>query len=343
MSYIYAYPAFSTITVPTQFLDNYGIPIRGILNYARVDDFRVIMTRYGADDYKPKIEGSYIWGPLTNNNTIGEAVIKGGSLLNTASINRLLIEQGTVDNRGFINCAYVDQGYFINYGTIRELFVDGGSFDNYGQVQVLYKVRKNQFVYTDLGNNQEYIVNQYSNINPYHNYTQNPQEPNSYQNVSESRLTSPRGERISNQFIDDATFYGAFRYEIESDALDDTLSGSVPDDDTESDTNEPPSTQEEENQNERTEIESEIEEGEATNECANIKKTFSLESSDSLKGLLCRICFEPVKGREPVSTACGHIYCKKCLSKSVRGEAQRKCPTCNMILPKHNMYHRIFI
>ena len=55
------------------------------------------------------------------------------------------------------------------------------------------------------------------------------------------------------------------------------------------------------------------------------------------KKLPCPICFEEMLGaehREPVSTPCGHIFCKSCI-KTALGTSYSRCPVCQktVILP----------
>lgn len=41
----------------------------------------------------------------------------------------------------------------------------------------------------------------------------------------------------------------------------------------------------------------------------------------------CSICLQNIVGREPVSTKCGHIFCKECISRFI--QEKKKCPNCN--------------
>jgi hypothetical protein len=86
---------------------------------------------------------------------------------------------------------------------------------------------------------------------------------------------------LSSDSDDDATLY----------ALSDTDIGSISSTDIESD-------DEEDNRNENSE---------ASKKNPVDRNIRELLSDDSIKGISCRICFEPVKKREPVSIHCGHI------------------------------------
>uniref|UniRef100_A0A1A9WYH7 RING-type domain-containing protein n=1 Tax=Glossina brevipalpis TaxID=37001 RepID=A0A1A9WYH7_9MUSC len=49
---------------------------------------------------------------------------------------------------------------------------------------------------------------------------------------------------------------------------------------------------------------------------------------------ICPICMESVIQRQPTSTRCGHVYCKRCICRAL--EHKRKCPKCNAkTLPAH--------
>lgn len=48
--------------------------------------------------------------------------------------------------------------------------------------------------------------------------------------------------------------------------------------------------------------------------------------NDSLATFSCTICLEPIAGREIMSTACGHVFCKSCISTSMK--ARMRCPNC---------------
>jgi hypothetical protein len=54
----------------------------------------------------------------------------------------------------------------------------------------------------------------------------------------------------------------------------------------------------------------------------------------------CPVCMESVRGREPVSTICGHIFCKGCIEAAFRN-AGRKCPMCRKNLPARNSFIKL--
>lgn len=41
----------------------------------------------------------------------------------------------------------------------------------------------------------------------------------------------------------------------------------------------------------------------------------------------CSICLHTIIGRDPVATKCGHLFCKACISRSIRDN--KPCPNCN--------------
>lgn len=56
----------------------------------------------------------------------------------------------------------------------------------------------------------------------------------------------------------------------------------------------------------------------------------------------CPICLESVIKREPVSTNCGHIFCKSCLVTSIQTSV-RKCPMCKKSFVGKKPYHSVFL
>lgn len=55
----------------------------------------------------------------------------------------------------------------------------------------------------------------------------------------------------------------------------------------------------------------------------------------------CPICLESVFKRDPVSTVCGHVFCKHCITESLK--IVKKCPMCKRSLSAKNSYHDIFL
>lgn len=55
----------------------------------------------------------------------------------------------------------------------------------------------------------------------------------------------------------------------------------------------------------------------------------------------CPICLESVKNREPVSTMCGHVFCKACIRAAL--QQAKKCPMCKKNLNAKNPFIQIFI
>jgi Ring finger domain len=54
----------------------------------------------------------------------------------------------------------------------------------------------------------------------------------------------------------------------------------------------------------------------------------------------CPICFDSVVSKNPVSTKCGHIFCKSCLNAALA--SNRTCPMCKKKVLK-NDFHDIFL
>ncbi|CAG9581423.1 unnamed protein product [Danaus chrysippus] len=55
----------------------------------------------------------------------------------------------------------------------------------------------------------------------------------------------------------------------------------------------------------------------------------------------CPICWEAL-GKNPLaSTKCGHVYCMKCLERSLQSE--KKCPSCRCSLKGKAAYHPLYL
>lgn len=77
---------------------------------------------------------------------------------------------------------------------------------------------------------------------------------------------------------------------------------------------------------------------------SDVKAQLTFDDSNvSLKSveISCPICLESVYKRDPVSTMCGHLFCKKCLQESLN--IAKKCPICKRSLAAKNSYHLIFL
>ena len=55
----------------------------------------------------------------------------------------------------------------------------------------------------------------------------------------------------------------------------------------------------------------------------------------------CPVCMDSVLDKQPVSTACGHIFCKQCITVVTMKKAA-KCPMCNRTMKKGSV-HDIFL
>lgn len=69
------------------------------------------------------------------------------------------------------------------------------------------------------------------------------------------------------------------------------------------------------------------------------KPDTSNAQSSPLPALTCAVCMESVVGRQPTSTACGHIFCQGCIMQAIR--VTSKCPLCNTKLSR-NKVHRVY-
>lgn len=317
---------------------NTSSPIPNVKNYAGGVIFYFMETSvpYGYA-LNPAIQG--VWGPCANYDTVGDVVINHGVYSNYRSINHLLVRQGPIENRGVIDWIYLERGPLVNFGAVNHLYVKEGHVDNFGIVFNLYKVRNDSPIVVDLAINQDLG-------------SRNPYGPNSYVNqyfVGSS--WSQRQEAVRS--IENV-------YDLEYEPVDSSDDGGNATQVYVSDT-EPYGSSDEEYfpaiaNNSGIEVDDELDADESSNQAAarvdsvdrrsSIHALVSDESIEGLmKGICCRICFEQVKKRKPVSTHCGHIYCKECLLKAWhrRRSYQYKCPTCNMALPQDNLYHRIFI
>ncbi|XP_053674264.1 uncharacterized protein LOC128724566 [Anopheles nili] len=64
------------------------------------------------------------------------------------------------------------------------------------------------------------------------------------------------------------------------------------------------------------------------------------ESQQSTVVLSCPICFESLASRPALSTFCGHIFCKQCLTYSLH--MKKKCPLCKKAITKPYQTHPIY-
>lgn len=58
---------------------------------------------------------------------------------------------------------------------------------------------------------------------------------------------------------------------------------------------------------------------------------------------ICPICLGKAREREAVSTQCGHIYCKYCITKSLQSRTRQRCPMCKKTLPARNPFHLVYL
>jgi Ring finger domain len=57
--------------------------------------------------------------------------------------------------------------------------------------------------------------------------------------------------------------------------------------------------------------------------------------------ITCPICLESVVKRNPVSTICGHIFCKSCITVSLN--TLKECPMCKKRLTGRAPFHEIYL
>lgn len=78
-------------------------------------------------------------------------------------------------------------------------------------------------------------------------------------------------------------------------------------------------------------------------QCADIppkKKSDGYKNKSNSFGE-CPICWEAL-GKNPLaSTKCGHVYCMKCIERSLQSE--KKCPTCRSSLKGKAAYHPLYL
>lgn len=63
-------------------------------------------------------------------------------------------------------------------------------------------------------------------------------------------------------------------------------------------------------------------------------------TDNSLLAIECAICLDSVRDSQPVSTICGHLFCKPCLQASFR--VKKECPLCKKKLTR-NSFHDIYL
>lgn len=72
----------------------------------------------------------------------------------------------------------------------------------------------------------------------------------------------------------------------------------------------------------------------------DVKSQLAFEGPKAIE-IDCPICLELIHKREPVSTICGHLFCKKCLQVALK--ITKKCPICKRGLTAKSSYHDIFL
>ncbi|KAH8382583.1 hypothetical protein KR009_004196 [Drosophila setifemur] len=65
-----------------------------------------------------------------------------------------------------------------------------------------------------------------------------------------------------------------------------------------------------------------------------------LEQSQREGSYKCPVCLEEVRRREPVSTKCGHVFCRECITSAI--SSTHKCPMCNKKLTIRQFF-RIYL
>lgn len=72
----------------------------------------------------------------------------------------------------------------------------------------------------------------------------------------------------------------------------------------------------------------------------SLDDSFNASQLSAIK-INCPICLESVKEREPISTMCGHVFCKACIQAAM--VTVKKCPMCKKNLPAKNPFIHLFI
>ncbi|CAN6462805.1 unnamed protein product [Victoria cruziana] len=67
-------------------------------------------------------------------------------------------------------------------------------------------------------------------------------------------------------------------------------------------------------------------------------KSKAIDTAPKEVTFTCAVCMGTLT--EPMSTICGHIFCKTCIKTSI--DVQKKCPTCRRKLT-HSNIHRIYL
>jgi len=66
------------------------------------------------------------------------------------------------------------------------------------------------------------------------------------------------------------------------------------------------------------------------------------EHDSSMVTLTCSICMDSILNRNPVSTVCGHLFCKECLELSLKC-TKKTCPLCRTKLTGKAPFHSIHL
>lgn len=68
---------------------------------------------------------------------------------------------------------------------------------------------------------------------------------------------------------------------------------------------------------------------------------FKDDVGSSSLNITCPVCLDSIVSRQPVSTNCGHLFCKTCIQESLR--VLKKCPMCKKTLSGRNPFHNIWL
>ncbi|KAH8288703.1 hypothetical protein KR054_008149, partial [Drosophila jambulina] len=66
----------------------------------------------------------------------------------------------------------------------------------------------------------------------------------------------------------------------------------------------------------------------------------TFDQSQGEESYKCPVCLENVRRREPVTTKCGHVFCKDCLVAAI--DSVHKCPLCNKKMTQRQ-FTRIYL
>nr|XP_053616866.1 E3 ubiquitin-protein ligase RNF4-like [Plodia interpunctella] len=74
----------------------------------------------------------------------------------------------------------------------------------------------------------------------------------------------------------------------------------------------------------------------------NTEDTPEISPKKTKKSVLeCPICWDDMLNKPLASTKCGHVFCKKCLKKSLK--TMKRCPKCRQSLNGNKAFHPLYL